>query len=1159
MLKPPPSSCSDPTACFAEDICFISWAPGGFDAQADLYAPEEHEGVRIYASTDIALFPEATFFSNPQNPSYPASYWSGVYWSLRTPDGGSHMMILVSGDDVVTGEYRSADGTGWDYEASSCTLRDNEGTVYQFACRSPLPGGYGFGFGGVLALYTPGALNYEEDTNGNRITVNYSPQGAVANWSDTMGRTIPAPPVFPTSFFGPPTGVLLTPAASGCPASSLTSYSWQIPGVATPFIFCETWTPVQTHLFPPAYYGDPYAYTHYTDFKGNIPMIAGVIQPSGDMWAFGYTPQVGDPLFGTAYNLGDLTQITLPTGGQIQYRWETPENFCGVYPQGTTAHGLVRSRSLSVGNGQPLMTWTYSGSLPDEFGSNGIVETDPAGNVTLHGLSLPTASGQVIGGCSSYEGLTQYYDNQQNLLKTETTTYEALPLLWFAGTKFYSSGALPISKSTTWPDQTTTTTTFAYDNGFNNSQSISQTPLPVSYGNQILKNEYGFSSGAGTLGTLLRSTTTSYVAFGGFALSQAALQQNMLSLPSSIVETDAFGGGSHSTNYFYDTSSSLVSGNATPGFGTGTGGWDQALTNGPMRGNQTLIEHYLNTSNQWLATQVGYTDTGMIASITLPSNAPHPDTTTTYGYSGTYQGALLTSATNSLSQSKTYVYDPILALPSISVDENGNPTTYAYWPDTRLKSITSPATQLGNPVTEYFYPSPTLVKKKTKQDNSTWITRETFYDGLGRAASTQLLGGCTGGDYIGTETTYDLLGRVSTVTNPHCGGSSSSTDGITTHQYDALNRPTIVSEPDGSYQQWTYFDDSTTFWDENHVAPWVRTEDALGRLAQVIEPGSLQTNYTYDAFNNLLSVNQLGGPGDTARQRSFTYDSLSRLITSTNPEAGTICYGMWSGGANPDFQGPPIPPIPPGPPSGPPTPTPSGCQGGYDAHSNLLVKTDSRGIKTNYAYDPLNRLLGKSYIMPFSGRAPGSVTPPSTFVYDAAPNAIGRLVSEFTGPAPNKNIFNCASEAASKVSIAGGLQALGIGTSGVGGFITNALGGNTFSGITDLASSIGSGSAGGHSVFYNMGQSVVAGPLQGLPGGSGAWGSSASGLATNAIAQGVHAAISTGGELTTLAGTASTVGLTGAEYATGVGELKLAYDALTYVGAGVGCGLGLIP
>jgi hypothetical protein len=82
--------------------------------------------------------------------------------------------------------------------------------------------------------------------------------------------------------------------------------------------------------------------------------------------------------------------------------------------------------------------------------------------------------------------------------------------------------------------------------------------------------------------------------------------------------------------------------------------------------------------------------------------------------------------------------------------------------------------------------------------------------------------------------------------------------------------------------------------------------------------------------------------------------------------------------------------------------------------------------------------------------------------------------------APNKNVFTCASEFAGKYSIAGGLQALGIGTSGVGGFITNALGGNAFSGATDLIQSLGSGEGGGHSVFYNMGQGVVAGPTQGF-------------------------------------------------------------------------------
>lgn len=54
------------------------------------------------------------------------------------------------------------------------------------------------------------------------------------------------------------------------------------------------------------------------------------------------------------------------------------------------------------------------------------------------------------------------------------------------------------------------------------------------------------------------------------------------------------------------------------------------------------------------------------------------------------------------------------------------------------------------------------------------------------------------------------------------------------------------------------------------------------------------------------------------------------------------------------------------------------------------------------------------------------------------------------------------------------------------------------------------------------------------------------GVFQDSIASGVHSVISAGGEITTLSGTASTVGLTGAEYASGVGELKFGYDVLTY-------------
>ena len=64
---------------------------------------------------------------------------------------------------------------------------------------------------------------------------------------------------------------------------------------------------------------------------------------------------------------------------------------------------------------------------------------------------------------------------------------------------------------------------------------------------------------------------------------------------------------------------------------------------------------------------------------------------------------------------------------------------------------------------------------------------------------------------------------------------------------------------------------------------WQWVYDSLGRLTETLEEGpvtktlTLETDYTYDLLDDLLSVNQKGASGDTARYRTFTYDSLSRL------------------------------------------------------------------------------------------------------------------------------------------------------------------------------------------------------------------------------------------------------------------------------------------
>jgi len=87
------------------------------------------------------------------------------------------------------------------------------------------------------------------------------------------------------------------------------------------------------------------------------------------------------------------------------------------------------------------------------------------------------------------------------------------------------------------------------------------------------------------------------------------------------------------------------------------------------------------------------------------------------------------------------------------------------------------------------------------------------------------------------------------------------------------------------------------------------------------------TTYTYDTLGNLTNVLQGG-----SRPRTFVYNSLSQLLSATNPESGTISYT-------------------------------------YDADGNLLTKVSPAPNQTNpavtvtttFKYDVLHRLNQKSY------------------------------------------------------------------------------------------------------------------------------------------------------------------------------------------------------
>ncbi|WP_083808423.1 phage head spike fiber domain-containing protein [Granulicella tundricola] len=430
------------------------------------------------------------------------------------------------------------------------------------------------------------------------------------------------------------------------------------------------------------------------------------------------------------------------------------------------------------------------------------------------------------------------------------------------------------------------------------------------------------------------------------------------------------------------------------------------------RGNPTTVTQWSNNGSSTTTTAV-FDETGQIVSSTdgcgnvacadMPGTAGH---TTAYSYADNFTDANASGQTNAYVTSVTrpspngvpivlkYGYRYSDGQVSSVTDANNQTTNYTYADSlNRLTETQGPLdASNGNqrPTTAFTYndaaPSPSITTKMLLNTGGTQLNSVAVQDGIGHTVQTQVTSDPAGTDYV--DTAYTGMGSVYSVSSPHRSGFL-PTDGTKLFAYDALGREIHQTNTDGSGEWWCYNGISSGSqpncignassisqgsWvdhSDETGSHWQHVSDSFGRLAAVIEPSPangtpfLETDYSYDGLNNLKGVNQIGAPGDAPRSRSFSYDSLSRLITSTNPETGTICYGLWSG---------------------------STCSGGYDANGNLQYKTDARGKQTSYTYDALNRLHFKTY---------SDGTPTAAFGYDgkdenggAIPsslNSIGRL------------------------------------------------------------------------------------------------------------------------------------------------------------------------
>jgi RHS repeat-associated protein len=320
---------------------------------------------------------------------------------------------------------------------------------------------------------------------------------------------------------------------------------------------------------------------------------------------------------------------------------------------------------------------------------------------------------------------------------------------------------------------------------------------------------------------------------------------------------------------------------------------------------------------------------------------------------------------DSLSTSMTWNCNGGVQLTAVDANSQTTTTTYNdpyFW---RPASIGYP----DNGSTSWTYNSSTSVTTTQALTSSQNAVSTTLLDGLGRLSQSELNSDPEGPLY--TLTTYDTLGRIATVTNPY-RSTSDMTYGLTTYQYDALSRPNLVIPPDGTSStnnvSATYTNNCATVTDQAGKSR-SNCANSLGYLTKIFEnPAGLnyETDYTVDPLGNILSVTQKGGSTGSSnwRTRTYTYDLLSRLTQTADPESGTINYYYDANGFSGNLTSRVAP---------------------------LPNQTGSSTVTTTYSYDVLHRLLQKSYS--------DGVTPTAQYEYDQSTvwgltikNPLGRRV-----------------------------------------------------------------------------------------------------------------------------------------------------------------------
>ena len=870
---------------------------------------------------------------------------NGVPGSTVYPPNQSYWSPLVNSGAEVTGSVYPVNpgpqscGSGWFgtiYFYNTWTLIDSNGTAHNFSpgttstqnCSSATgvpeyPNGYGNQTASGPAL--DGSGFFISITNGNSATI-FRPDGSQAGSTPNGNEAYIGSNPQVAGGVGPGTDAL--PATSSCPRASSQPYSAQASQT------CQlTYRPLNGASGAVIAYTLVYEYVPVcTGFYSTQPPILQAYDYCGGIWAVkSLTLPDGVSIYTFAYDTGtvpghygQLTSVTLPTGGTISYTYYPPTGI------GTSYLSDVRGdiQSISDNGATTNFTRTFCGKTgycavsfltaavtspphaPDPLQPTATVQDQ-----TVYSTSTSAPVGSVTPTMLTEQ---DYLNGVLITTKTQDTTVLGIPA--------YSQ--------TTW-NQTGATDRIQYSY---------TTGDVVSRADEYLN------------GYLYRSLVKQYQQ--DTSTIKYVSQYHMVNYPVLTQIIDGSGNLVAQEARTYDEYGATYCNVTPPGVSaipmltniTGAIGHDDVNFGNSRwaRGNPTAI----STSTSATASITTHNCYDTLGNVTeaIDGNG-HP---TSFSYVDNF-----TDTNCILSSTKTY------ALPTLITDALGHQTKLSYNSCMRAPVQQQDANDLANgrsgtrfsydtggrPLcTSYSdggqvcnsYQSPTVSTVAQLVTGSNWHSVATTLNPFGYPSSA--LDQITNAE---VDKTYDTAGRLSSVSNPYTHGGSAS-PAFTSYGYDGFGRTLAVLSPDGSEQHSAYTGQTLDGYDESGVHHQL-VSDSLGRLVKAFELGTsgaplnLETDYSYDVLNNLKRVDQWGGPSGTSgeRARTFSYDWASRLTLTQNPENGITCYGTVPAGSVPSL---------------------TNCSSnGYDGAGNLSYKTDARGITTSFVYDALNRLRSKAY------------------------------------------------------------------------------------------------------------------------------------------------------------------------------------------------------